>query len=175
MYKLWDFRYKIAIRIIEKSYLIYKNRTLYYRKYPKSNKFTIAARKIWDKWCYFRNKRYYNYLKGLINFCNAGDPYVMLRSINPIESGLIDPASGLLLRFRLGGYRFPPQIFYKIYTKVPICDIGSFAPKDYTKAIFLPVQNVDESYKNKPCETTIRVGGSIYHAFISQKVYILIF
>lgn len=132
------------------------------------NLFVFAARKIWRFWIYFRNRRLYNYLKGLINFCNAGDPYVLLRSINPAESGLIDPAAGLLLRFRLGGYRFPPQIYYKIYTKAPVCDIGSFAPKNYTRSIPIPEQKI-EGYKNKPCETTIRVGGSLYHAFISAR------
>lgn len=132
------------------------------------NLFVFAARKIWRFWTYFRNRRLYNYLKGLINFCDAGDPYVLLRSINPAESALIDPAAGLLLRFRLGGYKFPPQIYYKIYTKAPVCDIGSFAPKNYTRSVPIPEQKI-EGYKNKPCETTIRVGGSLYHAFISAR------
>ena len=29
--------------------------------------------------------------------------------------------------------RFPPQIYYKIFTHRPVQDLGSFAPRDYTK------------------------------------------
>ena len=36
------------------------------------------------------------------------------------------------MRFRLGGMHFPPTIYYKIFTNAPVCDVGSFAPKDYT-------------------------------------------
>jgi hypothetical protein len=30
--------------------------------------------------------------------------------------------------------RFPPHIYYKIFTHRPVQDIGAYAPRDYTKA-----------------------------------------
>lgn len=40
-------------------------------------------------------------------------------------------ASGIHVRFRLGGTLFPPLVFYKIYTHRPVTDICSFCPRDY--------------------------------------------
>jgi hypothetical protein len=45
-----------------------------------------------------------------------GDPREMLRAINPREAQLADAASGIHVRFRLGGTMFPPLVFYKIFT-----------------------------------------------------------
>jgi hypothetical protein len=69
----------------------------------------------------------------LIRFRNAGNPALMLRSINPREASLFDEAAGIVLRFRLGGASFPPLIYYKIFTKAPLCDVNAFAPRDYVK------------------------------------------
>ena len=49
-----------------------------------------------------------------------------------MESKYIDNASGIHVRFRLGGEKFPPYIMYKIYTHHPLVDLGSFAPRNYT-------------------------------------------
>ena len=49
-----------------------------------------------------------------------GDPKELLRSINPREAQLADAASGIHVRFRLGGTVFPPLVFYKIYTHRPV-------------------------------------------------------
>ena len=70
-----------------------------------------------------------SYYRDLIRFRNTGDPALMLRSINPREASLVDRASGLRVRFRLGGNSFPPQIYYKIFTRAPLCDLGAFAPR----------------------------------------------
>lgn len=40
---------------------------------------------------------------------------------------------GVHVRFRLGGYTFPPQIYFKIYTHRPLCDVNAFAPRDYMR------------------------------------------
>ena len=42
-----------------------------------------------------------------------------------------DAALGSHVRLRLGGYTFPPTIYYKIYTHRSVADIGAFAPRDY--------------------------------------------
>src|ERR1700722_10191078 len=56
-----------------------------------------------------------------------------MRTINPVESKYIDAASGVRIRFRLAGERFPPTIYYKIFTNRPIQDICANAPRDYTR------------------------------------------
>ena len=55
----------------------------------------------------------------------------LLKSINPAEAGLLDAASRCHIRFRLGGERFPPLIYYKIFAAGGIVDINAFAPRDY--------------------------------------------
>ena len=51
---------------------------------------------------------------------------------------MIDKASNLQIRFRLGGnvivtQKFPPLIYYKIFVVQGVCDVNSFAPRDYTE------------------------------------------
>ncbi|XP_061484645.1 protein MFI isoform X2 [Rhineura floridana] len=48
---------------------------------------------------------------------------------------LLDSAAGIHIRFRLGGLKFPPSIYYKIFTHRPIVDICANSPKDYTKPL----------------------------------------
>ena len=56
-----------------------------------------------------------------------------MRTINPVESKYIDAAAGIRIRFRLAGERFPPTIYYKIFTNRPIQDLCANAPRDYTR------------------------------------------
>lgn len=56
-----------------------------------------------------------------------------MKSINPSEAGLLDAASRCHIRFRLGGEKFPPLIYYKIFSHGGIVDINAFAPRDYMK------------------------------------------
>lgn len=39
--------------------------------------------------------------------------------------------AGTHVRFRLGGHRFPPEVYFKIFIHRPLCDVNSFAPRDY--------------------------------------------
>jgi hypothetical protein len=55
----------------------------------------------------------------------------LLKSINPAEAGLLDAAARCHIRFRLGGTKFPPLIYYKIFSHGGIVDINAFAPRDY--------------------------------------------
>jgi hypothetical protein len=75
--------------------------------------------------------RIYLYYKDLINFRNKGSPHELLKSINPGEAYLMDAASKCHVRFRLGGTKFPPLIFYKIFVHGGVTDINAFAPRDY--------------------------------------------
>lgn len=56
----------------------------------------------------------------------------MLKCINPLEAELLDKASGGFVRFRLGGDRFPPHVYYKIFSHHSIVDMCSFSPRNYT-------------------------------------------
>jgi len=55
----------------------------------------------------------------------------LLKSINPSEASLLDAASRCHVRFRLGGTKFPPLIYYKIFSHGGVVDINAFAPRDY--------------------------------------------
>ncbi|XP_067946420.1 protein MFI-like isoform X2 [Watersipora subatra] len=93
-----------------------------------------AASKIQRLWRKHIDMQVYRYYKDLISFKNQGDPAAMLRCVNPKEAALLDAASGTHVKFRLAGDRFPPNIYYKIYTHRPIQDLCANAPRDYTKS-----------------------------------------
>eukprot|EP00931_Biecheleriopsis_adriatica_P056719 TRINITY_DN33629_c0_g1_i1.p1 TRINITY_DN33629_c0_g1~~TRINITY_DN33629_c0_g1_i1.p1 ORF type:complete len:579 (+),score=84.49 TRINITY_DN33629_c0_g1_i1:70-1806(+) len=94
-----------------------------------------AARKIQHAWRGIQDYRVYETLRDTIGSCRrSGDPYLLLRAVLPRESMLLDPAMQIHARFRLGGTRFPPSIYYKIYTHGNIVDLCSFAPRNYHAA-----------------------------------------
>uniref|UniRef100_A0A7S1UGA4 Uncharacterized protein n=1 Tax=Phaeomonas parva TaxID=124430 RepID=A0A7S1UGA4_9STRA len=115
-----------------------------------------AAAKIQHLWRGMAATRIYRYYRDLIRFFFAGDPKELLRAINPAEAQLFDAAAGVFVRFRLGGYSFPPTIYYKIFTHRPVADVGAFAPRDYTR-----VNDVDDM-GDEAC--AIRVGETLYEA-----------
>jgi hypothetical protein len=93
-----------------------------------------AQRKICRVWRRYSHIRVFAYFKQLICFKNHGHPVALLRCVCPQEAALVsDPSSGMFVRFRLAGEKFPPMIVYKLFTSVPVQDIGAFAPRDYTR------------------------------------------
>ena len=80
-----------------------------------------------------RDRAVYQYYRDLIRLRENTDTAQMLCSINPTEGQLAESATGLHVRFRLGGESFPPHIMYKIYTHRPVTDIGSFCPRNYVQ------------------------------------------
>lgn len=131
----------------------------------------LAIQLCWRSFC---NKRVFRYFKNLILNNLKGAPADILKVIVPRESFLLDRASGVHVRFRLGGSVFPPKILFKIFTHRPLCDVNSFAPRDYSKE-----RPLDGSYlHNKSAvmatqkiskNTTMRVGGSYFGAVISSN------
>ncbi|KAK3578442.1 hypothetical protein CHS0354_037419 [Potamilus streckersoni] len=93
-----------------------------------------AATRIQRAWRRHIDIQVYRYYRDLISFKTRGNPVLMLRCINPNEAKLLDPAAGIHIKFRLAGERFPPNIYYKIFTHRPIQDLNANSPKDYTKA-----------------------------------------
>mmetsp|Transcript_160097 Transcript_160097/g.513659 ORF Transcript_160097/g.513659 Transcript_160097/m.513659 type:complete len:713 (-) Transcript_160097:86-2224(-) len=91
-----------------------------------------AAAKIQRAWRGCNNYRVYQTLRDTIaGFKGIGDPCLLLRTVMPRESMLLDPSMQVHVRFRLGGRRFPPTIYFKVFTHGKICDVGAFAPRDY--------------------------------------------
>jgi len=81
----------------------------------------------------------------------------------------MDRASGAIVRFRLGGNCFPPTIYYKIFTKTAICDVGAFAPRTYTGSQqpsqeFLHSKAVDENGREVVSDAAVRVGKKMFAA-----------
>lgn len=92
-----------------------------------------AVSRLQRQWRGFTNRRIFGYLREMLLFREQGDAKELLRCINPREAGLVDAATAIHVRFRLGGALFPPAIFYKVFTHAPVADVGAFAPRDYTK------------------------------------------
>jgi hypothetical protein len=110
-----------------------------------------AQRKICRVWRRYSHIRVFAYFKQLISFKNHGHPVALLRCICPQEAALVaDPSSGIFVRFRLAGDRFPPLIVYKLFTSVPVQDIGAFAPRDYTKVRGVPAAEL-HNYQATDC------------------------
>ena len=101
------------------------------KKVELKTKDQLAAEKIQRAWRSYTNVRIYRYYKDLINFKHKGNPFELLKCINRGEAHLMDPASRCHVRFRLGGLKFPPLIYYKIFVHGGVCDINAFAPRDY--------------------------------------------
>ncbi|XP_068123019.1 protein MFI isoform X2 [Hyperolius riggenbachi] len=79
------------------------------------------------------DRNVFKYFKNLVSFKSQGDPRLLLKCINPQEAEFIDAAAGVHVRFRLGGTKFPPNIYYKLFTHRPVVDMCANSPKDYTK------------------------------------------
>jgi len=94
-----------------------------------------AASIIQRCWRRFSQRRIYFYFRDLIRSRESADPYLLLRRLNPREGSMVaaDKSSGLYLRFRLGGTRFPPIMYYKCFTSFSVTDVNAFAPRDYAR------------------------------------------
>ncbi|ORX78067.1 hypothetical protein BCR32DRAFT_282632 [Anaeromyces robustus] len=93
----------------------------------------IYASMIQKAWRSYYNRKIFKFYKYLIRYRENGNPCRLLKYINPLEAQLIDSSFKAHIRFRLGGYSFPPIIYYKIYIHKSLIDINSFSPRDYTK------------------------------------------
>jgi len=100
------------------------------RKITSKIEASIIIQKAWRRHIDMQVFRYY---RDLIHFRGQGDPALLLKCINPKEATLLDAAAGIHVRFRLAGEKFPPNIYYKIYTHRPVIDLCANSPKDYTK------------------------------------------
>ncbi|CAF3953883.1 unnamed protein product [Rotaria sp. Silwood2] len=106
-----------------------------------------GLRKIQRLWRRYIDVQVFRFYRDLIHFHNNGDPQILMRTINPTESKYIDSAAGVRIRFRLAGERFPPTIYYKIFTNRPIQDICANAPRDYTRPYLRLKSAVDSNNK----------------------------
>ncbi|KAL4106237.1 hypothetical protein PRIC1_004291 [Phytophthora ramorum] len=164
--------YHIAALQLQYAWKAHYQHKLYQRQArgPTSRLMTPANRSafcIQAAWKSYTHRRIFRYYRDLLSFRSTGDPARMLRAINPSEASLLDASMGAQVRFRLGGLAFPPTIYYKIFTRKPVCDLGAFSPKDYTVA--RQAAPVSHSHaKRRPGQsvhtTYIRVGNSYYRA-----------
>ncbi|XP_025024652.1 uncharacterized protein C11orf65 homolog [Python bivittatus] len=95
----------------------------------------FIIQKIWKRWL---DMGVFEYYKELIGFKQYGEPSHLMKYIEPREAELLDAAAGVHIKFRLGGEKFPPSIYYKIFTHRPIVDICANSPKNYTKTATKP-------------------------------------
>ena len=119
------------------------------------------------------NKRVYRYLRDLVLVKFKGAPADLLRSIIPREVDLFDKASGVHVRFRLGGIIFPPKIMFKVFTHRALCDVNAFAPRSYcTEKPMDPIQ-LHNNLNTVPARIlknrTIRVGGRYFDSIVTTN------
>ncbi|XP_015270294.1 PREDICTED: uncharacterized protein C11orf65 homolog [Gekko japonicus] len=91
----------------------------------------VAASMIQRAWKRWLDIGVFEYYKDLIGFKRCGEPSRLMRYIEPREAEFLDAAAGVHIRFRLGGPKFPPCIYYKVFTHRPIVDMCANSPKDY--------------------------------------------
>ncbi len=121
MYRFHRFMYETAAVAIQRRWRA---------RSPRFREFSSAARVIQRAWRTFAFRVVFMYYRDLITFEQRGDPRRILHLINPAEAALMDAAVGSTVRFRLGGVRFPPTVYYKIFTS-RVVDLNAFAPRDY--------------------------------------------
>ena len=136
-----------------------------------------AAIVIQLKWRSFSNRRIYFFYRDLILFKLKGAPDDLLRNIIPHEVGYMDKAAGIHCRFRLGGSVFPPKILFKVFTHRGVCDVNSFAPRDYTQELpyedfhqnnkKINMKKTDQTLYPSKQITNIRVGASYFGSIIT--------
>ena len=73
----------------------------------------VIIQRAWKK---FLNREIFKFYKEMIQFRERLDPVFVLKGINPGEAYMIDPASAIHIRFRLGGTTFTPTILQDIHT-----------------------------------------------------------
>lgn len=145
----------------------------------KRNKFLSSidpnqeARKIQRGWRSFCNKRVYKYLKELVLVKFKGAPADLLRCIIPGEVDLFDKASGVHVRFRLGGAIFPPKIMFKVFTHRALCDVNAFAPRAYIKEQRMDPFQLHNHLSSVPPNIlknkSIRVGGRYFDSIVTTN------
>ncbi|XP_034265501.1 protein MFI [Pantherophis guttatus] len=104
-------------------------------KEEKREKAAHIIQKTWKKWL---DMGVFEYYKELIGFKQYGEPCHLMKYIEPREAEFLDAAAGVHIKFRLGGEKFPPSIYYKIFTHRPIVDLCANSPKDYAKIATKP-------------------------------------
>ncbi|XP_044297379.1 protein MFI isoform X2 [Varanus komodoensis] len=113
----------------------------------KRMKAAYIIQKAWRRWL---DIGVFDYYKELIGFKLCGEPSHLMKYIDPREAEFLDAAAGVHMKFRLGGIKFPPSIYYKIFTHRPIVDVCAYSPKDYTKLAITTRQT--RKLQKKSCE-----------------------
>ncbi len=76
----------------------------------------VAAARIQRCWRAHCNRRVFRYYAGLVRLRETGLAAQVLPLVNAREAQLLDPATRLRVRFRLGGAVWPPDIYYKVHS-----------------------------------------------------------
>ncbi|XP_048350669.1 protein MFI isoform X3 [Sphaerodactylus townsendi] len=106
----------------------------------------ITIQRAWRRWL---DCGVFQFYKDLIGFKQCGDPSYLMRYIEPREAEFLDAAAGVHIRFRLGGAKFPPCIYYKVFTHRPVVDMCANSPRDYAKLATLKGQRGKPHRENK--------------------------
>ena len=165
---------QVAAIVIQTIWRNFRSEKIIYKRTVMLNPH-LAAHIIQLKWRSFCNRRVYFYFRELVVVKLKGAPADLLKTIIPNESGFLDKAAGVHVRFRLGGSIFPPKIFFKIFTHKPICDVNSFAPRDYKNEKNIEAYQLNNkldnlNFKSKKVDiNNIRVGNKYFDTIVSTS------
>ena len=93
---------------------------------------SYAARTIQETWRRISFRKVFLFYQDLISSVSQVSPKKLLNTVAPNDSQIFDKSLKYKIRLRLGGAIFPPTLLYKIFVSEPVCNIGNFAPRDYT-------------------------------------------
>ncbi|XP_048350668.1 protein MFI isoform X2 [Sphaerodactylus townsendi] len=88
----------------------------------------ITIQRAWRRWL---DCGVFQFYKDLIGFKQCGDPSYLMRYIEPREA------------------KFPPCIYYKVFTHRPVVDMCANSPRDYAKLATLKGQRGKPHRENK--------------------------
>lgn len=136
----------------------------------------VAASRIQSLWRRYCNRKIFFFYKSLVLEKLRGAPSDLLRHIIPREVDLLDKAAGIHIRFRLGGYSFPPKVYFKVFTHRGICDVGAFAPRNYKRGNGKPLLKENSLHTksshnsaNTRQKMSIRVGKSYFDSVTDDR------
>jgi hypothetical protein len=113
--------YTIAAMTIQTSWRAHISMLVPKPSRPSAIESAFVIQRSWRCYC---NRRVYFFFRDLVLFKLKGMPQDLLKTIIPREVSVCEKAAGIHLRFRLGGMRFPPKIYFKIFTHRAVCDVG---------------------------------------------------
>ncbi|GIQ84667.1 hypothetical protein KIPB_006207, partial [Kipferlia bialata] len=120
-----------AARVIIQSLQANRSQHLYSRW--QSRRVEESASRITRAFVSYVHRKEYRRLRDMVAFRRQGDPVQLLKHLAPREAELCETNLSMqtVVRLRLGGESWPPRIYFKVFVRGGVVDLGDTAPRDY--------------------------------------------